>query len=120
MSDFPPAGMSAGQDSKHFTVTQQDNSVSTTTEDGYVVSRPRSTRLPGREFSTGFTEISNADKALLEAFWQSVKGNADIFTWDDPTTGQTLNVRFKGQADYRYVGIGGNHQWNVIFKLQEV
>ncbi len=120
MADFPPAGMIEGEDSRHFSVEHRDNTVTSETEDGYEITRPRSTRAPGRTFETGFTEISSADKTLLESFWQSVRGNADLFTWVDPTTGQEITVRFKGTMKFQYVGIGGVHSWNAKVQLQEV
>lgn len=120
MADFPPVGMDSGEDSRFFGVEYRDNTVSTEMEDGYEVSRPRSTRRPGRMFSSGFTDISDADKALLQTFWESVRGNADLFSWDDPTTGTEIMVRFKGTLKFQYAGIGGNHRWNVQFELKEV
>lgn len=120
MADFPPAGMIEGEDSQYFRVQYRDNTVSSETEDGYEITRPRSTRRPGRVFTTGFTEITSADKALLESFWESVRGNADMFTWDDPTTGTELMVRFKGTLDFEYTGIGGVHQWKLKVELKEV
>jgi phage-related protein len=120
MANFPPAGMIEKEDSQYFSVEHRDNTISSTTEDGYEITRPRGTRAPGRDFESGFTEITNADKALLESFWESVRGTANIFTWNDPTTNQTLSVRFQGTFGFKYIGIGGTHRWNLQFKLREV
>lgn len=120
MADFPPAGMIDGEDSKHFSVKYRDNTVSSEMEDGYEITHPRATRPPGRVFTTGFTDISSADKTLIESFWQSVRGNANMFTWDDPTTGDELMVRFKGTLDFTYTGTGGTHLWVVKLEMKEV
>lgn len=120
MSDFPPVGMLNGEDSKFFTIEHQDNTVSTETEDAYQITRPRSTRVPGRVFTTGFTEIPSSDKALLESFWESVRGRANVFSWTDPTTGQEAMVRFAEPLRFQYEGTGGYHTWSVEVKLKEV
>lgn len=120
MADFPPAGMIEKEDSQYFSVKYRDNTVSSEMEDGYEVSRPRSTRCPGRIFNSGFTDITSADKVLLESFWESVRGNANMFTWEDPTTGNELMVKFKGGFDFQYGGAGGTHLWTIQFELKEV
>lgn len=119
MSDFPPAGMIEGEDSQYFSIKHRSNTVSSGMEDGYEITRPRSTRRPGRIFSSGFTEITNADKALLESFWEGV-GTYQLFTWTDPTSGVERTVRFDGELDFSYEGIGGYHLWIVKFDLKEV
>jgi phage-related protein len=120
MVDFPPLGMIEGEDSKYFSVEYRDNTVSSEMEDGYEISRPRGTRRPGRMFSTGFTDITSADKVLLQSFWESVRGNANLFNWLDPTTGQVLTVRFKGAMKFQYTGTGGTHLWVLQVELKEV
>jgi hypothetical protein len=120
MANFPPITMTEKEDSQYFSIEHRDNTVSSTTEDGYEISRPRGTRPPGRDFETGFTDITDADKTLLESFWQSVRSTANIFTWVNPTDGQVVSVRFQGTLRFSYVGIGGSHRWNVQIKLREV
>ncbi len=121
MADFPPAGMFENEDSQYFTVKNRDNTVSSEMEDGYEVTRPRSTRRPGRLFTTGFTDIGSADKDLLESFWEDVAAaNANMFTWADPTKGVEIMVRFKGTMDFKYTGTGGTHMWTVQLELKEV
>lgn len=120
MADFPPVGMIDGEDSRYYDEEHVDNLISSEAEDGYEITRPRTTRRQGSIFSTGFTDISQADKELLQSFWESVRGGANVFTWDNPITGVTKNVRFKGSLKFTYAGIGGNHRYNCEVQLKEV
>lgn len=122
MSDFPPAGMSEGQDSAYFSEQHMDNTVRAETEGGYTITRPRTTRPPKRIWTTGFTEIDQNDKKLLEDFYRAMRGGAMSFTWQHPVTGQVHVVRFGAEGlNFRYVGAGGNHRWTVSgIKLEEV
>lgn len=81
---------------------------------GYYITRPRYTRTPPRTFLFQFTDISEADKNTLMAFWDGVKGSSYAFNWVNPTTGVTHNVRFsKGLTlEFIRVGIGTNHRYN--------
>lgn len=121
MSDFPPAGMIDKEDSQYFTVKHQDKSVRFETDGGYVVTRPRSTRRARRVYTTGFTDISDADMNLLRDFYESKHGGADIFTWTVPTSGTEIQVRFKGDLSEKYTGAGGFHRWTLSqITLEEV
>lgn len=119
MADFPPIGMIEGEDSRYFSIEKRDNTVSSEMEDGYEISRPRSTRLPGRIFESGFTDIGDADKERLESFWDGVT-TANLFSWNIPTSNQEIMVRFKGSLKFQYSGAGDTHLWNVQFTLREV
>lgn len=112
MSDFPPAGMTQGEDSSKLAPTFKDNTVKTQIEGGYVFTRPRTTRKPRRVFKTGFTEITNDDKILLENFFEMKQCSAP-FTWTDWTTGQEYVVRFLEPIKFDYVGVGETKLWNV-------
>lgn len=113
MSDFPPVGMIDGEDSQQYGVSVEDVAVATPTDGGYDITRPRHTRTPRREYTTGFTDISDADKLLLEAFYEARKGGSQSFTYTDPTKGVEKLVRFKGPLKLSYRGIGGVHRWDV-------
>jgi len=121
MSDFPPAGMTSKEDSKYFEVSQEDPAIRTSTDGGYQLTRPRYTRRPRRVFKTGFTQISEADRALLETFWNTQLGGSKSFTWTIPTTLEEVTVRFEEEMDFKYKGVGGTHYFDVTsIKLREV
>ena len=66
-------------------------------------------------FTTGFTDISNEDKAVLEQFYRiDTRGGTLAFNWVDPTTSETILVRFKPKSpiSFDYAGIGSNMRWN--------
>jgi len=120
MSDFPT--LSTGQDSRYYTMQQEDTSLKTTMEGGYVVARAKHTRKPRRTFTSGFTDISDADKQLLEDFFDTVNCAA-IFTWVDPQSGMggappvAYQVRFDGPLSYQYKGMGPTKRWDVTFTV---
>lgn len=119
MSDFPPAGMTAKEDTSKIKQTQSDDVIRTETDGGYVITRRRHTRAPRKVFTLGFTDISNADKVLLENFYAS--NSASIFTWTDWTSGTEFTVRFKEPLKFKYTGRGDNKRWNVEdFVLEQV
>jgi hypothetical protein len=62
---------------------------------------------------TGFSDVSQTDKAAFQAFYESKKGGSDSFTWTDPTTSVTHTVRFVGTPDITYTGYGSNFRWNI-------
>lgn len=112
--------LSKEQDERYFSVSHEDPSLKSDIEGGYVVTRSRFTRTPRRTFSTGFTDISEADKTALEAYWDSKKGGSGIVSWTHPVTDVVIQTRFVSELDFKYTGIGGFHRWTVQFKLQEV
>lgn len=113
MADFPPAGMVAKEDSKYRSERQKDPALRHEMDGGYVVTRARYTRPPRKTFTTGFTHISQADKVLLQNFFEARRGGANSFTWDDPVTLVTYTVRFVGEPEYKYVGMGTTYLWDV-------
>jgi hypothetical protein len=118
--------LSTGQDSSKYTRALEDVAMKTTMDGGYVVSRAKHTRAPRRTFTSGFTSIRKADKELLEAFYDTVKGGSVIFDWIDPTTQMgvsptpvTYAVRFTGEFKWQYRGIGPTELWDVTFTLEQ-
>lgn len=113
MADFPPVTMTAKEDSKYRVDTQADPAMRHEVDGGYVVTRPRYTRAPRKTFKTGFTDVSQSDKAAFETFFASKKGGSDSFTWTDPVTNTTYTVRFFGQPEYTYTGRGNYYRWDI-------
>lgn len=109
------------QDSSKYNEALEDVALRNKMEGGYVYTRPKFTRNARKTFITGFTEITNEEKLTLEAFWQTVKGGSDIFTWVNPVMSTTHNVRFTKPISFKYAGIGNVHRWNVDgLELEEV
>lgn len=111
--------LTEGQDSKYFTITPDDPAMRAPLEGGYEFTRPRTTRAPRKTYSSGFSFIGDADKALLEAFWDTVKGGSVIFDWVRPNDEVTLAVRFAEPLAWKYVGHGPYRRWDVTFKVKE-
>lgn len=108
------------EDSSFYNLELEDSSMKTEMEGGYVVTRSKHTRAARRTFTSGFTFLNTADKALLDTFYGStVKGGAVIFDWTDPVTTTVYQVRFLEPMSFKYVGKGTNKLWNVTFKLQQ-
>lgn len=114
---FPTLAML--QDSKFYSVEQEDVGLKTTMDGGYVVSRAKHTRTPRRTFTTGFTTIRTADKALLEAFYTTVRGSSVIFDWTDPVSLTVYQVRFADKLTFKYTGMGAMQLWDVGVKLEQ-
>ena len=119
MSNFPPAGMASKEDTAFFSHSMKDDVERSETAGGYDYSRPRPTRPPTRLFETGFTDISDSDKALLEQFYEG--NRASIFTWTDWTNGVEYQVRFAEPLTFTYTGMGPTRRWNTqAIKLRQV
>lgn len=120
-----PAGLAALQDSAHFSDEQEDPAIKSEMEGAYVVTRARHTRAPRRTFTTGFTEISNANKQALQAFYAQVRGGSVIFDYVDPVSAKhgapvTYAVRFaSGPLKWTVKSIGAKTFWSTTFTLQE-
>lgn len=111
---------STGEDSKNFSLEYEDPSMVSKMDGGYVVSRAKFTRPPRRTWTSGYTSISNSDKAILENFYKSVMGGAVIFDWTSPQDGQVYQVRFVGGSlKFRYTGVGTSQLWDVTYQVQE-
>lgn len=120
MSDFPTAGVK--EDSRFFAELPEDPAVRSETEGGYIITRPRHTRTPRKTFDTGFTSISQASKAAIDAFYATKRGGSQSFTWTNPTTAVEHTVRFKGALKWKYDGFasGQVHLWSATVQLEEV
>lgn len=105
-----PVNLAKVQDSKFFTVEQEDNAVKGDTEGGYVNARPRHTRRPRKTFTTGYTCISHAHYLEAIAFYEVV-GTWKVFTYVDKTTGVTYRVRFDKPPKWTWNGIGIAKIW---------
>lgn len=114
---FPTLAM--GQDSKYYAIGQEDVAMKTKMDGGYVVSRAKHTRIPRLTFKTGFTAIGEADRALLTAFYNTVRGGSVIFDWTDPVQNTVYQVRFGGEIEYKYTGVGGVRLWDVTINLEQ-
>lgn len=125
MADFPIASLAGKEDSSKYGFEMEDVTIRSDMEGGYVTSRPRFTRPPRRTWKSGFTDISNADKLLLEEFYVS-KGGYQSFTYEVPVPNiaggakETVTVRFLEGLSWEYKGFGDNPRWNVEFKVEEV
>jgi hypothetical protein len=111
VADFPSGTLEFKEDSKFRNVTTPDQAIRNEMEGGYAVTRPRYTRSPPKTFVTGFTNITETEKAQIEAFWELKRGGSAAFTWLDRVTNITHIVRFKGDLKFTYAGMGGTHRW---------
>lgn len=110
---------SKGQDSKFYEVSREDPALKTEMEGGYVVSRAKHTRRPRRKFKTGYTGIGNADRVILEGFYDKVRGGSVVFDWKDPIEQTVYQVRFAQPPAFKYAGIGINQLWDVTIELEQ-
>ncbi len=117
MAAFPT--LASGQDSSKYKIGKEDVSMSTEMEGGYVASRPRHTRIPRKKWTTGYTELEDADKALLLAFYDTVKGGSVIFTWYNSEDLQTYSVRWKGALEFTYTGKFSRRRWSCEIMLEQ-
>lgn len=125
MADFPPAGMENKEDAGHYGYSVEDNCVRSSKDNEIsLFVRARHKRRPRRTFTTGFTDINDAEKNILEAFYLA-KHTALHFTWVLPHTvntgaPQTVTVRITSAPVFEYAGVGFTSRWNVKFTLEEV
>lgn len=116
-----PIGIAALEDSKYWNETPGDASISKEVDGGLYVSRRRFTRKAPRDMTTGFTAMSDSDYRALMAFYESVGGGADSWTYTHPLTGEAITVTFVGTIAAQYAGIGSSKMWNVTqIKLRTV
>lgn len=120
MSDFPPSGMIEKEDSAFYAYKRIDKTVRVETEGGYVATRPRNTRPPRRQWTTGWSLITQPDKIRLDDFYEDMHGGANSFTWTDPANLIEYTVRFVGDLEFDYKGVGDTRLWAVKIKLEQV
>jgi len=119
VSNFPT--LSKKQDSKYFSESAIDPVMKTKVDGGYVMTRAKYTRTPRRTFTTGFSLITDNDKALLQTFWSDVKGGSDAFEYTHPISSESVTVRFTGSYTFKYAGAGDNYRWDVSsIQMEEV
>lgn len=82
-------------------------------EGGYVISRPRFTRRPRRTFSFMYTDMNDTDKGTLYAFWNSMFGSSNAFSWTHPSSGEVINARFDPATKLKFsrMGYGPVNRW---------
>lgn len=116
---FPTLPSGKSQDSSKYAVSKKDPAMRAEIEGGYVVTRARTTRKPTRLFKTGFTNITSADKQVLDDFYDTVRGGSVIFTWTDPESLVSYSVRFKGEFGFKFAGRGAARFWDCSFELEQ-
>lgn len=122
MAAFPTLTSTFGwkPDSKDFTETVDNPAMSAEMEGGYEITRPRFTRQPRRTFKCVYRQLTDADKALIDAHWDTQKGGSLIFAWVHPKTGVTYDVRYKSEKlEWKYVGINGYSRWDCSFDVKQ-
>ena len=116
---FPTFSAGAALDSGAFRVEFEDPAQRSDMEGGYVITRAKHTRRPRRTFSIVYRQLNTADKDLLDAFYDTVKGGSVIFDWVSPQSLLTLQVRMKGPMSEQYVGRGVTQRWDCSMTFEE-
>lgn len=99
------------QDSKLFAESRaQGDSIVAEMEGGYKTTRPRHTRGPLKTFKFGFSDLSNAEKETLMAFYDAHSTHT-IWQFTHPVSLTVYNVRFDTPIAPKYKGRGGFHFW---------
>lgn len=118
-TNFPTLSANAVPDSSQFRVSYEDPSMRTDMEGGYVITRARHTRPPRRTWMVVYRMLTNADRALLETLWDTVRGGSATFNWTNPQNSTTYEVRFKDPLNFSYSGRGTNQRWDCSFSLEQ-
>ena len=112
--DLVALGFTAKEDSKYLQEEPADPTIRHESEGGFVMTRARYTRAPTVTITTGWTDISDADKRLLMTFYGTVaRGGAAAFSYVHPVSGDILTVRFKEPPRPKYAGVGATYRWDV-------
>lgn len=120
-ANFPPQGVSRYFDNESFSIEQDDPAQKIMTDGGYTITRPKYLRQPRRKFNLRLTNLSQAEKELIEAFWNNKRGGTDEFSILLPSEDGDVFVRFEKEMTYIYTGVGGNHRWDIRnIELREV
>lgn len=106
-----PLPLQEKQDSAQFDESYEDSTIRGKTEGGYVSTRPRYTRAPSRLFTTGFTDLSDADKITLENYWLVNQGHG-LVQYTHPVSSVVYTVRMTSPPIFKYVGMGSTRRWN--------
>lgn len=119
--DFPTAALDGLEDSKHFGVQQADPAKKSEMDGGYTTTRPRYTRLPRKTWTTGFTDLTDAQKDSFATFWDAMMGGSDSFIYLNPADALDYTVRFTGQPKIKYMGMASLRRWNITgISLEQV
>jgi len=110
--------MDKEMDSSLYSVEQEDKSLKTKMEGGYVVSRAKHTRKPRKTWRVGYTALLAPDKKRLMEFYDVVDCSL-IFDWTDPPTQEVYQVRFAATPSYNYKGMGHTQLWDVQLQLEQ-
>lgn len=117
---YPTFASGIKLDSGKFSVEIEDNALRQEVEGGYAYTRPRTTRRARKTFKCAYSHMTNADKATLEAFYQSTAGGSRAVDWVSPQDSVTYTVRFKGPISFTYIGAGAYQRWDCSFDFEEV
>jgi phage-related protein len=72
---------------------REDSTLRSKFEDGYEQTRPKFTKIR-YTWSLTYNNLTNTDKATLEAFVTTVREGADSFTWTNPVDSASYTVKF--------------------------
>ena len=86
-------------------------------EAGYVQTRARFTRVP-LKWHVPYGDLSDADKAALEAWQVATKYGAGFDTWTHPKTGTNYTVRLLGPIKFKLNE--ADSVWMAEFELEQV
>jgi len=113
MADFPTVALAGLENSKYFGVAQANPAKMAEVEGGYTVSRSRYTRLPRKTWTTGFSDLTDAQKDSFADFWDAKMGGSASFTYLNPADATTYTVRFMSQPKIKYVGMAALRRWEI-------
>lgn len=117
--NFPTLPSASLPDSSQFSVSLEDPAMRVEMEGGYSVTRARFTRAPRKTWTISYQMLTDADRAVLDTFWSTVRGGSAIFNWTSPQNATSYKVRFKGVMKFTYVGIKNQQRWNCSFELEQ-
>lgn len=121
MADFPTVNLAGLEDSKYFEQEVADPAQRTEVDGGYTLTRPRYTRTPRKSWKTGFTDLTDTEKAEFDAFWDTQRGGSNSFTYLNPADAVTYTVRFVGTPRIKYSGMGPLRRWDITnIKLEQI
>jgi len=121
MPNFGANGALTKEDASRYSETLESNAIKEKSEGGYTITRPRYKQKRRRIFETGFTNLTDAEKAELQDFEESVGATIEPFYWRNPRTQQLHLVQLIEPMKFSYAGFGKSARWNVHgIKLREV
>jgi hypothetical protein len=108
-------------DSSKFQQEKENPAMASKMDGGYVVTRPKHTRRPRRTFTAGYTDMPDAQRATVDAFFDSMHGGSNLFYFVHPVSRESILVRYTTDTTlpWTYTGAGLYPLWSVTFKLQE-